>query len=88
MSYFTYAIYSETFSEIYIGYTHNLVERLYDHNVRAKKGYTIRFRPWKLIYFEEFEDKKLAMKREKELKTAKGRAFIHRLLKTNPGSGG
>ena len=82
MSYFTYVIYSEKFRKIYIGFTHNLEERLFDHNVRAKKGYTIRFRPWEVIYFEEFEDKLPAMKREKELKSSKGRQFIHGLLKS------
>jgi predicted GIY-YIG superfamily endonuclease len=38
-----------------------------------KKEWTIRHRPWILIYKEEFQDKKVTIKREKQLKSAKGR---------------
>ena len=44
------------------------------------KGYTIKYRPWKVIYTEEFSDKAKAMKREKELKSSNGRAFIRSLI--------
>jgi putative endonuclease len=44
------------------------------------KGWTIKFRPWILIYKEEYELKVDAMKREKQLKSAKGREFIWKLL--------
>ena len=77
MPYYTYVIYSEKFQKIYIGFSNDLEARLYDHNVRAKKGYTLRFRPWILVHFEEFKSKKEAMIRERQLKTAKGREFIH-----------
>lgn len=71
-----YALYSHSFNKIYIGYTSNLNERLLSHNELATKGYTIRYRPWVLIYTEEYSTKKEAMAREKQLKSAKGREFI------------
>ncbi len=71
-----YALYSIKYDKLYIGFTSNLEQRLLSHNELATKGWTIKFRPWKLIYSEEFEDKKSAMKREKELKEHKGRDFI------------
>ena len=71
-----YALYSSTFNKIYIGYTSNLEERLLSHNELATKGYTVRFRPWVLIYTEDYKTKKDAMSREKQLKSAKGRDFI------------
>ena len=80
MSYFTYAIYSDTYQKIYIGFTHNLEERLIDHNSRSKKGYTLRYRPWKLVWCEEFATEKLARTREKQLKSAKGRDFIRSVI--------
>ena len=46
------------------------------HNFLAKKGYTVKYRPWKLIYSEEYDSKRQAMKREKELKSSRERAFI------------
>ena len=89
MHYYTYVIYSDKHQKIYIGFTKNLDERLFDHNVRAKKGYTIRFRPWRIVYHKEFETEKEARAREKQLKSAKGREFIHKMIdEINKSAGG
>jgi len=71
-----YALYSEKYQKIYIGYTSDIEERLLSHNELGTKGYTLRYRPWRLIYTESFLSKLDAMKREKQLKSAKGREFI------------
>ncbi|MFM6976467.1 MAG: GIY-YIG nuclease family protein [Sphingobacteriaceae bacterium] len=63
-----------------MGYTSDIANRLLSHNQLASKGYTVKYRPWKLIYKEEFETKTEALKREKELKSAKGRLFIWDLI--------
>ena len=76
-----YVLYSSTFNKIYIGYTSDIEKRLLSHNTLATKGYTIKFRPWILLYSEEHSLKSEAMKREKQLKSAKGREFIHSLIK-------
>ncbi len=72
----TYVLYSPSHNKIYIGYTSNLIGRIESHNIYATKGWTINFRPWELLYKEVFETKSEAMKREKQLKTAKGREYI------------
>ncbi len=71
-----YVLYSPSFNKIYIGYTINIEERLKSHNYLATKGYTIKYRPWEVVYTECYETKLEALKREKQLKTAKGRKFI------------
>ncbi|MFW5656463.1 MAG: GIY-YIG nuclease family protein [Bacteroidota bacterium] len=71
-----YVLFSEKFNKIYIGYTSNLDARLDSHNKLANKGWTVKFRPWALIHTEKFSTKSEAMKREKQLKSAKGRKFI------------
>jgi putative endonuclease len=71
-----YVLYSETHKKIYIGMTSNLEERFKSHNELAKKGWTIRYRPWEIIHTENFETKREALDRELQLKSAKGRAFI------------
>ena len=78
-----YVLYSEKFDKIYIGFTSDIEERLKAHNELATKGWTIKFRPWKLIHSELFENKANAMSREKELKTAKGREWICQLIKSS-----
>ncbi len=76
-----YVLYSKSYDKIYIGFTSNLEQRLLSHNELAKKGWTIKFRPWQLIHTEVFQLKSDAMKREKELKTATGRNFVWSLIK-------
>ncbi len=75
-----YVLYSKDYDKIYIGYTSDLEQRLLSHNELGKKGWTIKFRPWQLIYKETIQLKSDAMKREKELKTAAGRNFIWSII--------
>jgi len=85
-----YALYSEKYNKIYIGVTSNIQQRMLSHNQLSKKGWTVRFRPWVVVHTEEFQDKQLALKREKQLKTAKGREFIREIIATGsyPPDGG
>ncbi len=76
--YSVYVLFSEKYDKIYIGYSSNLEKRILSHNVLSSKGWTKNFRPWILIYSEEFKEKLSTIKREKELKTAKGREFIRK----------
>jgi putative endonuclease len=52
-----------------------LISRFKSHNELGKKGFTIRYRPWQVIYIEFFNTKKEAMNREKFLKSGKGREW-------------
>ncbi len=72
----TYVLYSKKYQKIYIGYTSNLIVRFKSHNCLSKKGFTTKFRPWIIIHVEFFNSKSLAMSREKELKSSKGRFYI------------
>ncbi|KAF5276631.1 hypothetical protein FQR65_LT16253 [Abscondita terminalis] len=42
------------------------------HNELGTKGWTIRYRPWELLYTEEYATKSEALKREQELKSYQG----------------
>jgi putative endonuclease len=79
MPYTVYVLYSELYNKHYIGYTSDIESRLKSHNELATKGYTIKYRPWKIIYTEEYNEKNEAIKREKFLKSGKGRDFIKTL---------
>jgi putative endonuclease len=76
-----YALYSERYEKIYIGRSSNLNQRMISHNEKGTKGWTAKFRPWTLVYTEEFDHKHDSIQREKELKSAKGRAFIWELIR-------
>lgn len=81
--YTVYALYSEKYNKIYIGYSSDIESRLNSHNELSNKGWTKKFRPWKLILSEKYFDKLEAIKREKQLKTAKGREFIWKIVLEN-----
>jgi putative endonuclease len=75
-----YVLYSEKHDKIYIGYTSNLEDRFKSHNELGTKGWTIKYRPWKIIHTEEFKTKKDAAMREKQLKSGKGRQWVRNNL--------
>ncbi len=55
--------------------TNNLDRRLLEHNTGKNKS-TKAYLPWVKIHTEEFEDRLSARKREKYLKTFRGRTLI------------
>ena len=65
----------------YIGYTADLVNRILSHNELGTNGYTLKYRPWVIVHTDEFETKTEAIKRERQLKSAKGRVFIRHIIK-------
>ena len=52
----------------YTGYTNNLEKRVKAHNEGKGAKYTKGRGPVELIYYEEYEDKQTAMRREWEIK--------------------
>lgn len=83
MLYTVYILYSASHDKIYIGYTSNLLERFKSHNHLGTKGYTIRYRPWTVIYCEHFSNKETAMNIELKLKGGKEREWIWQKIKTD-----
>ena len=74
-----YVLYSDKHRKHYTGYTAYLELRLEQHFETATKGWTVRYRPWRLIFAKEFETKSEALSYEKWLKTGVGREFISTL---------
>ena len=72
-------------NSIYSGYTTDLEKRLATHNSGMGAKYTRARLPVKLVYFEEFEDKREAMKREWQFKqyTHEEKEFIIKKEKSN-----
>jgi putative endonuclease len=70
-----------------VGSTVDIKRRLYEHNYSGKSVYTKRYRPWIIIYQEEYNNLMEARKREKYLKSAAGRRFIkkYKLIPYIPG---
>ncbi|MEO1032823.1 MAG: GIY-YIG nuclease family protein [Bacteroidota bacterium] len=72
---FVYVLISEKDGRFYVGMTSDIEKRIKEHNsgrTRSTKGY----RPWKLFFFEEFDNREEARKREKYLKSGFGKQWI------------
>lgn len=69
-------------STLYTGYTVDLKERIKKHNMGVASKYTRARLPVKMVYFEEFESKSLAMKREIQIKKLK-KAEKENMIKEN-----
>ncbi len=84
MSYSVYIIYSASKDKYYIGFTGDeLDQRIRKHNSNHK-GFTGLTGDWKLMHFESYDEKYMAIKREKELKSWKSRMRIKKLIQSIP----
>ena len=79
MFYYTYVIKSEKDGKLYIGFSENLSKRFSEHQ-KGLVSSTRYGRPWKLIYYEACLGKDNAVRREKQLKTGFGRAYLKRRM--------
>ena len=78
---YVYVLYSIAGVKTYVGMSSDVERRLFEHNVGESKGFTLRYRPWILIKKEQFADKPEAIRREKFLKTGRGREEIKQFVR-------
>ena len=75
MKYHVYVLKSMNRRWIYVGMTTDIKRRFNQHQLGQSKS-TAPWRPFCLIFTEEFDNSLIARKREKYLKTASGKRFI------------
>ena len=74
--YIVYILYSFVHCKTYTGYTSNLIQRFYSHNIYSNTDWTKAYRPWVVVYIEMFETKSEALKRERVLKSGVSRDWV------------
>jgi len=79
IKYFVYVLRSEVNGRLYTGSAVDPDLRLEQHNT-GKSKYTKSTRPFKLVYKEEYNTRSDAVRRERFLKTGKGREFLKKKL--------
>lgn len=84
---FVYVLISEKDGRFYVGMTENVATRLSQHNAGRTKS-TKGYRPWKLFFFECYDTRALARKREKYLKSGYGKQWIKERYKRSYNSVG
>jgi putative endonuclease len=77
--FYVYVLRSDTTRHLYTGFCSDLTQRVGQHNEGLTKS-TKNRGPWKLVYQEEFATRAEATRREKFLKSGKGREKLRELL--------
>ena len=75
MPYFAYVLVSDLTGRRYFGSCENLEKRLADHNA-GKVSSTKPYRPYRIHYFEVFESRTEARKRELFFKSVEGYKYL------------
>ena len=78
---YVYVLYSTRDGDLYTGYTKDLKQRFERHQ-KGLVASTKDRRPLELIYYEACLDQDDATRREKYLKTYKGKMFLRNRLKS------
>jgi len=79
MPHYVYIIKSSKDNRYYIGETADVAKRLEYHNAGLQRSTRNRI-PFTLVYVEELEDRKAALKREKQIKSYKGGIAFMKLI--------
>ena len=67
-TYYVYLLANYSNTTLYTGVTNDLVRRVYEHKHKIISGFTSKYNVNKLVYFEETNDVRAALQREKEIK--------------------
>lgn len=80
MSYYVYILSNNYNTTIYIGVMNDLIRRVYEHkNHIDSSSFTAKYHVNKPVYYEAYNEPKLAIAREKQLK-GKSRKFKNSLI--------
>jgi putative endonuclease len=79
-----YILASQHYGTLYIGVTSDLIARLYQHRTGQVKGFTSRYRVYRLVRFEQFATMYEAISREKQLKRWHRQWKINLIESENP----
>ena len=82
--YFDYILASDKNGTLYNGVTNNLIRRVAEHKRNEVKGFTSKYKIDKLVWYEQTNDIKIAIEREKQIKEWNRKWKIRMIEKTNP----
>jgi putative endonuclease len=69
---------------LYIGITNNLARRIWQHKQHEIAGFTAKYKADRLLYFESFDDVRVAIQREKQWKGWKRQKKVALIEAQNP----
>ena len=79
-----YILASQHYGTLYVGVTSDLIARVYQHRTGQVKGFSSRYRVYRLVRFEQFDTMHEAISREKQLKRWHRQWKINLIESENP----
>ena len=84
MAFYVYMLASQRNGTLYIGSTDSLTKRMYEHRDKVRQGFTAKYGVDLLVWYEAFETREGAFRRERRMKKW-NRAWKIRLIEAeNP----
>jgi putative endonuclease len=82
--YSIYILASKRNGTLYVGFTGDLVKRVYEHKNNMAEGFTKKYNVHRLVYYETGGDYEGALQREKRIKEWQRKWKIELIEKVNP----
>ncbi len=85
MQYYVYILTNKYCTVLYTGVTRDLIRRVYEHkNHFDKDSFTSKYDVTRLVYFEETNDVRSAIEREKQIKSWSRKRKTDLIFEKNP----
>lgn len=83
-NYFVYILANKRNGTLYIGVCNNLFRRVLEHKRKLKKGFTEKYGINKLVWYEQTNDIRIAIQREKQIKKWNRKWKLKLIEENNP----
>ena len=84
MKAYVYILFSKKRGTLYTGVTSDIKKRVFEHKQKVVDGFTSKYNVDKLGYYEEYNDIKKAIEREKQIKAGSRKKKIQMIESMNP----
>jgi putative endonuclease len=84
MSFYVYIAASRPYGTLYIGHTDDLSRRIFEHREKVRPGFTAKYGVTRLVWFEAFESRENAFRRERQMKEWRRKWKIELIEEMNP----
>ena len=84
MAFYVYIVASRRNGTLYSGMTDNLNRRIYEHKSKAIPGFTSKYGCDKLVWYETYETREAAFRRERRIKEWQRRWKLDLIEQINP----
>ncbi len=84
MSFYVYIVASRRNGTIYVGMTDDLSGRIWQHKSKVRPGFTAKYGCDQLVWYEVFESREGAFRRERQIKEWQRRWKLRLIEEANP----